>query len=528
MVDSRHFVVVGAGTAGCIVTRRLIDAGHRVTLLEAGDHDTNPAIHLVSRLGELWHSPDDWNYFTVPQRHADGRVMHWPRGKVLGGSHALNATIWVRGNPADYDAWAEGGCPGWSWNDVLPVFRRIEAYDGGRAHKAADSRGTDGPIPAVGDYELNPIFGSIIEAAKLVGVEENDDYNDGDQDGISQEQINVRDGKRFNTYMAYVKPIADDPNLTIRVGAEVERLVLRDRRVVGVELAAYTEPQAPGSGTDVEARLGARAGEIVEADEVILCAGAIDSPKLLMRSGIGPAEHLRDVGVEPVLDLPGVGQNLHDHLLAPVIAQTTTREIEHPETDWSVSQTHLFWRSREGLQAPDTQPIHFSVPMYDDWMEGPADAFTLHSGLVRPYSRGEIRLTGPRSSDPAELDPNIFDDPRDRAALLASFRQARAMVRTAPLAQDWGAQEIYPGEQVQGEEAEIAYINRAVVTYHHQVGTCRMGSDEDAVVDPVTLEVRGLDGVRVVDASIMPIVPTGNTNAPTAMIGERATDLLLR
>jgi choline dehydrogenase len=356
------------------------------------------------------------------------------------------------------------------------------------------------------------LFDSIVEAAEHVGVPYNEDYNAGTLDGVSQQQINVRDGRRFNTYMAYVAPVEDDPRLTVRTGVLLQKVLLEDGRAVGVAVVPLDDPD----GTPEEIR----------ADEVILCAGALDSPKILLRSGIGPAEHLAEVGIPVVHDLPGVGENLHDHLLAPVIAEATARTIEHPESDWSVTQTHLFWRSRPELDAPDTQPIHFSVPMYDDEMTGPANAFTLHAGLVRPHSRGTVRLTGPRVSDPVELDPNIFDDPRDREALLASFRQARAMVGAPPLAEDWGAVELYPGAEVRTEDEEVAYVNRFVTTYHHQVGTCRMGTGPDAVVSPDDLRVHGLDGLRVVDASIMPRVPSGNTNAPTAMIAERAASLI--
>lgn len=222
-----------------------------------------------------------------------------------------------------------------------------------------------------------------------------------------------------------------------------------------------------------------------------------------------------------------MGENLHDHLLLPVIAEATGRAIDHQVDEQSVSQTHLFWRSGPEQDRPDTQPIHFCVPMYDDNMTGPANAFTLHSGLVRPYSRGTIRLTGPSSTDPAEYDPQIFADPRDRESLRASFRQAREMVRTAPLAEDWGAREVYPESELATEEEENAYMDRAVTTYHHQVGTCRMGTDPMAVVDPATLKVRGVEGLRVVDASIMPSVTTGNTNAPSAMIGEKGARMLL-
>lgn len=506
------YVVVGAGTAGSILTRRLLDAGHEVVLLEAGGEDANPAIHLVSRLGELWHAPEDWDYATVPQAHAGGRVIHWPRGRVLGGSHSLNATIWVRGAAQDYDAWAADGCPGWGWSDVLPWFTALETYVPPAGTEPHPSRGTDGPVPVVQDYPLNPLFASIVEAAEELGVERNEDYNAGVLDGISQQQINVREGRRFTTWMACVRPVLDHPRLSLRTGVLVQRVLVEDGRATGVAVVPLADPDAEP--------------EVISADEVVLCAGAIDSPKILLRSGIGPAEHLAEVGVPLVHDLPGVGENLHDHLLAPVIAEATARTIEHPETDWSVTQTHLFWRSRPDLEVPDTQPIHFSVPMYDEGMTGPANAFTLHAGLVRPHSRGTVRLTGPGVADPVALDPRILADPRDREALLASFRQARAMVRTAPLAEDWGAVELYPGEDVRTEEEETAYLHRWVTTYHHQVGTCRMGTGPEAVVSPGDLRVHGLAGLRVVDASVMPRVPSGNTNAPTAMIAERAASLI--
>ncbi|MDO4919015.1 GMC family oxidoreductase [Kocuria sp.] len=526
--DPRHIVVVGAGTAGSIVAGRLAEAGHRVTLLEAGGQDTNPAIARLARLGELWHGPEDWDYFTVPQEHASGRVIHWPRGRVLGGSHALNAAIWVRGNPLDYDDWAAAGCDGWAWRDVAPVFEALEAYEGPtKEDDAAAPRGTAGPVPVVGSYERSPIFDAIIEAAEAVGVPLNPDYNEGAQDGVSQEQLTVRNGRRVTTYMAYAKPWVDSGAIEVRTGVVVERLVVEDGRVSGVQLHRGENVDVEGISASEPTGRNRTDGEVLEADEVVLCAGALDSPKILMRSGIGPAEHLREVGIEPVLDLPGVGENLHDHLLVPVIAEATARTIEHPGDEIAATQTHRFWRSTAEQDRPDTQPIHFCVPMYDDWMEGPANAFTLHSGLVRPYSRGRITLTGPSSTDPARYDPNIFADPRDREALRASFRQAREMARTAPLAEEWGAREVYPGPEVTGQASEDAYIDRSVTTYHHQVGTCRMGADEMAVVDPTTLKVRGIEGVRVVDASIMPFVTTGNTNAPSAMIGEKGARMLL-
>lgn len=495
------YIVVGAGSAGSVIARRLIDAGKSVAVIEAGAHDTNPHIDHLNMLGLLWHSEQDWDYYTVEQQGCAGRRLHLPRGKVLGGSHALNATIWVRGDRWDYDTWEQAGCRGWSWEDVLPVFKAIENFDGG----ASETRGSEGLLDVVQDFARNPVQEDMLAGALEIGLPLNEDYNSGTVEGVSRMQLNIRDGKRLNTWRAYLKPVADHPKLTLLTGAHVRRLLVEGNRVVGLEF-------------DHEGKR-----KTLHAGETVLAAGALNSPELLLRSGIGPAEELRDVGIEPVHDLPGVGKNLQDHLLAPVIFTTGARPV--PMGEIAPAEVHLFWKSKPELPVPDTQPIFFSVPLYSqDYkpgdMTGPDNGFSMLGGLVRPASRGDLRLSGPNADDPIMIDLGALSEQEDVDALVASVRQCREIGRSQALA-GWEPTEIYPGPEVSDDDLE-QYVRESVVTYHHQVGTCKMGVDELSVVDPTSFAVHGLKGLRIADASIMPLVPTGNTNAPAIMIAERA------
>ncbi|WP_040167540.1 GMC family oxidoreductase [Microbacterium gorillae] len=488
-------VIVGAGTAGSIIARRLADAGRRTLIVEAGGDNRREEIQDVGRLNQLWHSDTDWDFFTVPQEHAAGRRLHLPRGRVLGGSHSLNAAIWVRGNSADFDGWE---VPGWTWADVEPIYRRIEQWHG----PASEGRGTDGPLPIEENQPMHPVQEAIIAAAEAEGLPRNPDYNGATQDGVSREQVTIADGDRVTTWDAYARPAVEAGRLEVRTGVRVVRVVFDGEVARGIELDD---------------------GTVIAADEVVLTAGALGSPELLLRSGVGPAAQLEALGIPVVADLP-VGENLHDHYLVPVIFDTQ-REVEAPAPHRSVTQSHWFWRSTPDLPVPDTQPICFSVPMLAEGMDPIPWGFSLMAGIVSTRSRGRLTLA---SSDPADgllIDPAVFADERDMGSMVASVQQCRRVGVQAPLADEWGAREVHPGPSVSGEELE-QYIREQVITYHHQVGTCRMGAGADAVVDP-TLRVRGLRGLTVADASVMPTITTGNTNAPTAVIGEKAAEFLL-
>lgn len=504
MSESTDYLIVGAGSAGCVLARRLIDADKKVTVLEAGPWDTNPIIPNVYDAGALWGGPEDWAYLTTEQEGCHNRKLALPRGKVLGGSHALNATIWVRGHARDYDNWEYMGCPGWGWEDVAPIFEKIENYDGGDT----GGRGTEGLLDVVNDFDMNPIQHAIMDAAEQWGLPVNKDYNVGELDGIAPTQLTVRGSKRLSTWKAYLEPVKDHENLTIETEVQVVGVVVKNGVVTGVEIE----------------KAGER--EVLEAGEVILAAGTMGSAEILLRSGIGPGDELSEVGVDVVHDLPGVGKNLHDHLLSPVIFTTEKKPV--PASTVGAAESHMFWKSSDDLAVPDTQPINFALPMYfTEDLTGPDNGFSLVAGIVRPVSRGELTLTGSHLNDPIAIDLGALSEQADVDSLVASIRQCREIGRQDAF-DEWGAVEIHPGPEVDDSDETLEdYARQTAVTYHHQVGTCKMGLDAMAVVDPRTFEVRGLKGLRIADASIMPAVTTGNTNAPTIMIAEKAAAVLV-
>jgi choline dehydrogenase len=500
--DAYDVVVVGSGSAGSVLVKRLVDAGASVLLLEAGRLDDNPAIHDPHRVFELCECPDDWAYSTAPQAACGGRELHWPRGKVLGGSSALNGMIYIRGHRSDYDHWAYLGNHGWSYADVLPLFRRSEDFDGGES----EFHGVGGELHVRSRYEPHPLHAAFVAAAVETGVPLNPDHNGSELDGVGFAQLMIRDGRRQSQAVAFLRPVLHAPNLTVLTSARATSLLLEAGRCVGVEFA-------------VDGQVGrARARH-----EVVVCGGTIESPKLLMLSGIGPGDELRRHGIDVRVDLPGVGGNLHDHALFPVV-YSARRPVPPPVPGLQTLHSHFFARSRPGLVGPDVQPLFFQQPMYAPGMEGPPDGFTVTPGIIRPASRGSLTLASADPEAPPLIDPAYLAQEVDVAAMEYAFRLCREIVAAGAL-DDWRGEELYPGPSVRSSAEIREYVRAQTITYHHQVGTCRMGVDALAVVDP-ELRVYGVEGLRVADASVMPAVPSGNTHAAATMIGERAADLV--
>lgn len=522
----KHFdhIIVGAGSAGCVLAYRLsADPARRVLLIEAGPRDTNPFIHMPAGMAHLvGNRRINWNYSTEPQPALDGRRLWWPRGRVLGGSSSLNAMCYIRGQRQDYDGWVAAGAAGWSWDEVLPYFRRAED----QARGADAWHGVGGPL-AVSDLRYrNPLSQVFLDAARAAGYPANDDFNGATQEGAGWYQVTQRDGRRASTAVAYLRPALARGNLTVMTDTLATRVLLEQGRAAGVEVVAR----------------GAR--QRLAAPAVTLAGGAVNSPQLLLLSGIGPAAELEALGIEVALDLPGVGANLHDHLDYCVLVKCTrpvTYDFTALQEAW-VGLRYLFGRQGPGSSniaeagaflrtplahgdRPDVQ-LHFVPAQLDDHGRHrlPGHGYTVHVCGLQPQSRGRLTLA---SADPAaapRLHANYLAEAADAATLIAGIRVVRQILATGPFDPYRGA-EVFPGPAANSPATLLEAVRAKAETVYHPVGTCRMGRDMDAVVDE-RLRVHGVEGLGVADASVMPVIPSGNTNAPTIMIAERAAEFL--
>jgi choline dehydrogenase len=520
------YVVVGAGSAGCVVAARLSEDGAEVVLLEAGPRDWHPMIHIPAGALHLRANPlVNWNYYTEPEAGIGNRVLHWPRGRVLGGTSSINGMLYVRGNPADYDGWAQTGARGWSYADVLPYFKKSENYPAGDP----DYRGTGGPLP-VEDYRtILPLTHRFVEAAQQAGFKLTADYNGAVQEGVGYSQM-TRGGRfRGSTAQTFLAAARRRKNLRVITKANATCLGFDGRRCTGVAFRRH-------GGID----------RVTASREVVLCGGTVNSPHLLQVSGIGPADYLKSIGVPVVLDLPGVGANLSDHFAARVShrvkGETSVNQLARGAPllreigryavagrgalTFGVTTAMVFCRSREGLASPDLQLL-FTPGSYDPSGYGRLErepGMTIAVCLARPDSRGTIMA---RSADPLErpaIRPNYLSAASDIDVLLAGIDQTRRIFAASALRQ-YSAAETMPGSAQQTPQQLNDFLHRDGTNLHHPVGTCRMGEDPMAVVDS-RLRVRGVAGVRVIDASVMPSVTTGNTNAPTIMIGEKGAAMI--
>lgn len=534
--DTYDFIIIGAGSAGCVLANRLsADPSHKVLLIEAGGRDANPLFRLPMLMGKLFHSGIyNWHYHTEPEPFLNGRSLYWPRGKVLGGTSTINGMIYVRGNRHDYDRWAQMGSSGWSYDEVLPAFRRSEAH----VQRRDEYHNGEGELTVCRARGWNTLLDVFNEAGGQAGHPLNDDFNGADQEGFGRYDFTISKGKRCSTAYAFLRPVKNRRNLTIVTRAQTQRIIVENGRAVGVEFRQKN---------------GIRR---VHADrEVILSAGVVNSPQILMLSGIGPADELAKFNIRSVQDLPGVGKNLQDHVdcvMAYECPQPVTlySDLRADKLTWSVIQGMLFGKgiattfpyeagafvkSRSDLTAPDIQ-LHFmpalektaNLHFPNPFKKVPVEAnhgFSIRVGPVNPESRGEITLRSDNPMEPPKINANYLQTDFDLRTMIEAIRMTREIINQKAF-DKYRGRELAPGPNVDSDGDMVKWLRANAMTTFHPVGTCKMGNDPMAVVDN-RLKVRGIDGLRVADASIMPIISSGNTNAPAIMIGERAADFIL-
>jgi len=529
-VETYDYVIVGAGSAGAVLATRLTeDPAVRVLLLEAGGGADNWLIRMPLGFLKALRRPEiTWPYWTEPEPHMNNRKLILPRGRLLGGSSSINGMVFMRGHSADFDRWAQMGCKGWSYADVLPYFRKMENSWRGDS----DLHGGSGPLSVSPNATKWLLHDELMAAAKNAGYPLTDDIHDGDEEGVGRVELTIdRNGRRASTYEAYLKPAMSRPNLTVRINAMTQRVVTEGKRATGVEY-----------------RHDGQLKTALASREVILSGGSYNSPQLLMLSGIGPAGHLREMGIPVVHDLPGVGQNLSEHPRVPVLFEaapvTFVNELRFDKATLSVLRWYFTGKGPFARQVNSANPVLRTDPRLAQpdiqlwcnpvtldahlWFPGirkaPQHKLTADVILLHPESRGKVFLKSPRAEDHVGIFLNLFSAPADFATARAGIRIARNIYSTSPQAEITGA-EISPGAQAQSDEALDEHIRETAGTTQHPLGTCRMGAGPMAVVDP-QLRVIGMEGLRVIDASVMPDETGGNINAPTIMIAERAADLI--
>jgi len=501
-----------------LAARLTEDRGVRVLLLEAGGSDSAKEVRIPAAFSKLFKSSCDWNYSTEEEPHLNGRRLYWPRGKMIGGSSSMNAMIYVRGNRADYDGWKQLGNEDWGFADVLPYFEKAENRD------ASGTAGPDGPLNVCDLRCVNEITRAFLAAAEEIGIPANHDFNGATQEGAGLYHVTQKNGSRHSASDAYLKPARRRPNLTVLTGAHATRVIIENHRAVGVEYL--------------------RGGAIRRAraeSEVVLAGGAVNSPQLLLLSGIGPADELRSAGVHSIHDLPGVGKNLQDHpmvsvgyLCAKPVSLASAESVSNflkwlifkqgPLTS-NVAEAGIFRRTQEGLSAPDLQVLFGPAYYVNHGLDRRKEhCFGFGPTLIAPESRGSITLRSSNPVDAPAIRADYLSTHADMRVIVEGVRLARELAHTRAF-QPYRGDELHPGTQVKSDDEIAAFIRAEAQTLYHPVGTCKMGTDALAVVDP-RLSVRGIERLRVVDASVMPRIPAGNTNAPTIMIAEKAAELI--